>query len=233
VSSRTPADGRTPTEAIAALDRPTPPGPRCELALLTKLNALVLITLSGRCSAQNVSGFLSASHPCLPRCPTSSVSPSRSRRSPSHAPRQQPQSRPSPTTTRACPTRPTRARSEMWRMRSSRSAGSQATCASTVVSPSQRNTLSGCLPDADEVLVGSICLLSTDANRTILLNFQLPQSLLALISILHDAKRPVQDHYPLVKSSLGALLNISLDHGQFRHPLWPYLHLSADLQRLV
>ena len=53
-----------------------------------------------------------------------------------------------------------------------------------------------------------------DANRTILLSHQLPQSLLGLVSMLHESPRPVQQHYPLVKSALGALLNISLEHGQ-------------------
>ncbi|KAL7411517.1 hypothetical protein BDY24DRAFT_133023 [Mrakia frigida] len=60
-------------------------------------------------------------------------------------------------------------------------------------------------------VAGNMCF-DCDENRTLLLSHQLPQSLLGLLSMLDSSPTPVKDHYPLVKSSLGALLNISLEH---------------------
>lgn len=57
-------------------------------------------------------------------------------------------------------------------------------------------------------------MLLPDENRTLLLTHQLPQSLLGLLFILDSSSSPVKTHYPLIKSSLGALLNISLEHGE-------------------
>lgn len=72
------------------------------------------------------------------------------------------------------------------------------------------------LPPLSQPQLNPFDLLDLDGNRTILLENSFPQTLIILISVIVSSS---SSNLSLFKSALGALLNISLNHGSFTLPL--------------